>query len=57
MAKVIENIDGKRRMIKLSTEDVLSIIREYQIAAKGCVSCEEIRTALGHKVFFIPEEI
>lgn len=57
MAKVIENLDGKRRMIKLSTEDVLSIIREYQLAAKGCVSCEEIRTALGHRVFFIPEEI
>lgn len=57
MAKIIENLDGKRRMVKLSTEDVISIIREYQLASKGCFTSEEIRTALSHRVFFIPEEV
>ena len=57
MARIIENLDGKRRIVKLSTDDVMSIIREYQYASKGCVTSEEIRTALAHKVFFIPEEV
>lgn len=57
MAKIIENLDGKRRMIKLTTEDVFSVIREYQNASRGCMTSEEIRLALSDKVFFIPEDI
>ena len=57
MAKIIENLDGKRRLIKLSTEDVLSVIREYQNASRGCLTCDEIRMALADRVFFVPEEI
>lgn len=57
MAKIIENIDGKRRMIKLTTDDIISIIREYQSTVKGCLNCNDIRTALENRVFFVPEDI
>lgn len=57
MAKIIENFEGKRRLVKLSTDDVLSIIREYQNSTKGCYSSQEIRSALADRIFFVPEEI
>ena len=30
MAIIIENVDGKRNLIKLSTDDIISVVREYQ---------------------------
>ena len=57
MAKIIENIEGKRRIIKLTTDDIICIIREYQSSVKGCSSYKDIRTALENRVFFIPEDI
>ncbi|MBD5402647.1 hypothetical protein HDR58_07605 [bacterium] len=54
MAKIIE---GKRRIVKLSTDDVLNIIREYQqLTRKSCCS-EHTREILAKNPLFIPEEI
>lgn len=54
MAKIIE---GQRRIIRLSTEDVLNIIREYQqITQKSCCY-EHTRELLNKNPLFIPEEV
>ena len=56
MAKIIENLDGKRKLVKLSTDDILSVVREYQRISYGCKTLEEIRSNLSDTVLFLPEE-
>jgi len=54
MAKVIEN---KRRMIRLSVDDVLNIVREYQRLTAGKSCCyEHTREILLKNPMFIPED-
>lgn len=54
MARIIE---GKRRIIKMSVDDVLNIVREYQqITQKSCCY-EHTRELLEKAVFFVPEDI
>lgn len=55
MATIIENMHG-RRTIRVSTDDVISIIKEYQEAAYGCNSYDEIRERLSRKDLYIPED-
>lgn len=57
MARIIENEVGKRRLIKMSTDDVISVVREYQRAVKVRSSSEEIRNQLEDCVIFIPEDV
>lgn len=57
MARIIENEDGKRRLIKMSSDDVISVIREYQRHVKNKNSYEEIRSQLEDCIIFIPEEV
>ncbi len=54
MAKIIE---GQRRIIRLSTEDVLNIIREYQQITRKSCCYEHTRELLSKTPFFIPEEV
>lgn len=55
MAKIIEN---KRRMIRLSVDDVLNIVREYQRLTTNKACCyEHTREILGKNPLFLPEEI
>lgn len=56
MAVIIENALG-RRNIRLNTNDIIDIVREYQNISKGSVSYEEIRTKLNEVEFYLPEEI
>ena len=53
MARIIE---GKRRIIKMSTDDVLSIVREYQQITHNACCYEHIRELQDNSEFFIPEE-
>ena len=53
MARIIE---GKRRIIKMSTDDVLNIVREYQQITHNACCYEHIRELLNNSEFFIPEE-
>ena len=53
MARIIE---GKRRIIKLSVDDVLSIVRNYQQITHRACCYEHIRELLKNNNFFIPEE-
>ena len=53
MARILEN---DRRIIKLSVDDVLSIVREYQqICHKSCCY-EHTRELLSKTDFYIPED-
>lgn len=54
MAKIIE---GQRRIIRLSTEDVLNIIREYQQITRTSCCYEHTRELLNKNPLFIPEEV
>ena len=57
MARIIESENGSRRLIKMSTEDILSVIRDYQKAVPRGISSEETRGYLGDIVIFLPEDI
>jgi len=54
MARIIE---GDRRIIKMSVDDVLSIVREYQVICRKSCCYEHTRELLAHADFYIPEEI
>lgn len=56
MARIIENEKG-RRMIKMSVDDVISVVREYQRVIKNPNSAEEIREVLNQQIMYLPEEI
>lgn len=56
MAKIIENNFG-RRMIRLNTSDVISIVREYQNISYGKCSYEDVRKILNDFEFYIPEDV
>ena len=56
MARILENKKGKRNII-LTTDDVISVLKEYQSAVKGAKSYTEIRQFLNGKTFCLPEDL
>jgi len=56
MARIIESSVNSRRMVKLSTNDIISIVQEYQQIAKGAKCIDNIRTLLEDRVIFLPED-
>lgn len=56
MAKIIENERG-RRMVKMSVDDIVSVVREYQRVVKNPKSYESIRMVLGQASIYLPEEL
>ncbi len=56
MAKIIENPIG-RRMVIVSTDDIINIVREYQLITQRKNSYSDIRKALNQRTLFIPEDI
>lgn len=55
MAKIIET---QRRMIKLSVDDILNIVREYQRITTNKSCCyEHTRELLAKNPLFLPEDI
>ena len=57
MARIIETQYGGRRLIKMSVDDILSIIREYQRIVPRHSSIDDVRNHLADMVIFIPEEV
>lgn len=53
MARIIE---GKRRIIKLTVDDILNIVREYQQLTQKSCCYEHTREILNKNNFFIPED-
>jgi hypothetical protein len=56
MAKIIENEKG-RRMVKMSVDDILSVVREYQRIVKNPQTYDGIRMILSTACMYLPEEI
>ncbi len=57
MARIIENEEGKRRLIKMNSDDVINIVREYQKHVKYRNNYDEIRNQLQDCVIYVPEDV
>ena len=55
MARIIESQTGSRRTIKLSTDDVISIVQEYQQLTHKFRYLKDVRDILENKVIYLPE--
>lgn len=53
MATIIES---NRRLIKLSVDDVLNIVREYQQLTHDSCCYEHTREILSHNALYLPED-
>lgn len=56
MAKIIENLQG-RRNIRLNTDDIIYIVREYQNQTVNTDSYINIREKLNKIELLLPEEL
>ncbi len=56
MAQIITTQNCKRRTIRLSSNDVISIIKEYQQRMKGFDSSNAAEI-LSNNVFYLPEDL
>lgn len=54
MARII---DGERRIIKMSVDDILNIVREYQTLTKNSCCYEHTRELLKKANLYIPEDL
>lgn len=57
MARIIENNSSKRRTIKLSTDDIISIIQQYQTVTRGHTEAPVVRDIIKNSCFYVPEDI
>lgn len=57
MARIIESQKGVRRIVKLSTDDILSIVKDYQRIVPRFSNEKIAREYLSDTVIFIPEEV
>ena len=57
MARIIESINSKRRIIKMSTDDIISIVCEYQRLVPRGTDYENLRNYLENTVIYIPEDV
>ncbi len=55
MARIIES--KSRRIIKMSVDDILSVVKEYQRIVPRFSSAETARNYLADTVIFIPEDV
>ncbi|MBX2859766.1 MAG: hypothetical protein KTR14_00915 [Vampirovibrio sp.] len=58
MAKIVENPQG-RKMIRLTTDDVLSVVTMYKQQLKGGIPdrYEELTRLLKEREFYLPEDM
>jgi len=56
MAKVIENLQGGRRKILLSSYDVINVVRNYQYIVQKTRKYEEILDKLRETDIYLPED-
>jgi hypothetical protein len=54
MAEIIEN---ERRLIRLSVDDVINIVREYQKLTRESCCYEHTREILQKNLMYLPEDI
>ena len=57
MARIIETTKSSRRIIKMSTDDIISVIKDYQRIVPRFSTESEARNYLADTVIYIPEDI
>ena len=57
MARIIETESSNRRIIRLSTADVISVVREYQNYVHRKSDINETVNILSDVVIYVPEDI
>ena len=57
MAKIIEAEYGMRRTIRMSTEDIISIVKDYQRIVPRFSTEQEARNFLSDTVIYLPEDV
>ena len=57
MARIIETQTSARRLIKMSVDDIISIVKDYQRIVPRHSGIEDARDYLADTVIYIPEEI
>lgn len=57
MARIIESSLSDRRIIKMSVNDILSVVRDYQRIVPRNTPIEEVRNYLSDTVIYIPEDV
>ena len=57
MARIIENNTNCRRIIKLSVNDILSIVQDYQQIVPRNATKEIAETYLSDRIIYIPEDL
>lgn len=57
MARILESLSGSRRIIKMSTEDVISIVKDYQRIVPRFATEEDARDYLDDTVIYVPEDV
>ena len=55
MARIINY--GERRIIKMSVEDIISVVQDYQRTVPPFSTAEDARNYLSDTVVYIPEDI
>jgi len=56
MVRIIENETG-RRMVKMSVDDIITVVREYQRVVQNPKTYEGIRMILSQACMYLPEEL
>lgn len=56
MARIIENQSGQRRIIKMSTDDIISVVKDYQRIVPRFSTETDARDYLEDTVIYIPED-
>ena len=56
MARIIDT-QGKRRLIKMSTDDIISVVKDYQRIVPRYSKESDARNYLSDCVIFIPEDV
>jgi len=57
MARIIETESGSRRIIKMSTDDIITIVNEYQRLVPRGICYNNVRNYLENTVIYIPEDV
>lgn len=57
MARIIETPNCSRRMIKMSVDDIISVVQDYQRIVPRFSDIEDVRSYLSDIVIYIPEDI
>ena len=57
MARIIETQTNSRRIIKMSVDDIISVVQDYQRIVPRNSSVEDVRNYLSDVVIYLPEDI